>query len=332
MRDWASNTCDEVFEQMDNLTPQKICNIFGLVLGVTSLLPIIYNRMSDWTMAPSPPNESNPYLQNDKHFISILIFSACCPILPRIVSCINRIESIIPKHIISLIISLSHINANQKKGVALYLEARDPTYPSIYMAPNIKRIYELSKDFVIKAENVGSVQEIAIAVNRVSQSKIPIKVLIIGGHGCPRGITLDKDGCIIGYEDELRMAFDKLDPKGIIVLHSCSTAKLDEQIEGSKITCVAERIAELSNKRRVFAPGDDIRYSIKTIDGTNVCEIKSGFALERTAKNAELPISVHFRKYNMLTEEYGNDMTVVFEKEPVSREDQLARDFARLGE
>ncbi|MBA3815925.1 MAG: hypothetical protein H0X29_05295 [Parachlamydiaceae bacterium] len=298
IKEWLNG---EIEKQLVNLTPQKKCNIAALICLTLNTGEIIYRHF--YCRNFKPISYSEICNQNTNIIVKSFILKSLIP--SALMFNMLRIMKL-PK---TLIIHASCRNTDQKKGIALYLTAKDPNFLDI----NLSVPYELSKDFRIEKANIGNVCDIAIAIEEVSQSKLPIKVLVIAGHGCSQGIQLNKNETILGYEDELRAAFNKLDPKGIIVLNSCSSAngKLKD------MTCVAERIAELSNNRKIFAAHNNIHYHF----------LKSGLTFKSTAKDAELPIAVYFRDFNMFTKLFDKDMTVVFEKEPVSFEDQLARDF-----
>lgn len=170
---------------------------------------------------------------------------------------------------------------NQK--VVLVLEAKTD-YNGAFQFDQRDIFNKVNKKYSVVFETISDIYDVAAIIDRALENNNNIKAIWFRAHGEPQGMQLDDDNCITMENIYLlKKHFKKINPKGYIILDSCSTGGVNDNGENN----IAQKIAGLAKGRIVIASSDTTNPFSIQVGEKNPLDVKM-WAVHKSSKNCIL--------------------------------------------
>ena len=160
------------------------------------------------------------------------------------------------------------------KHVVLILEA-EYDHNGAFNHDQRKEFYKIQNSYyAIAFKKISNLQDISKSIKEMYDGNNQIQALWIRAHGTPRNMCLGNDDenenfltikNVVKLEKQLKL----IDPKGYIILDSCSTGGKNKNSLN-----IAETIAKLAPGRTIIAPSENLEASLIKIDKRNPLKVK----------------------------------------------------------
>lgn len=202
--------------------------------------------------------------------IPLVIGITAASLMPTFAITSSFFYSEITKCLFSLFKKNHTIDKISNKDVVLVLEAKEDHNGAFQMNQR-SLFHKVEKKYAVAFEQVSSLYDIAININKTIIQNNRIKAIWFRGHGNPAGICLNKNYYLdITNVHRLERHFCQIDPNGYIILDSCSTAG---QIPDGQLN-FAETLSHVAKQCTIVASSRNTDSSSIKLGKDNLFDIK----------------------------------------------------------